>query len=307
MRTFALMTATISVLVGAADRSLAAAEAQRVSFQTEDGVTIVGDYYTLKTDGQTKTPVAILLHMYKQTRQTWKPLIPALREAGFAVLAIDMRGHGESIEPIAMRLAARAEQRDNRLFAAMDKDVAAAYNWLAREHEDSVDLARLAIVGASVGCSVAIDYASGDKSVDVIVCMTPGMSYMGINSSRHIKRYGDRPILLLAAEDERRDAEALGKLASKATVTIVPTDGARPKELHGTRMFGRVKEVDKQITGFLLKHVGKPTKDPVVASIHSNVYHNPDSPYVDRIKPTNKRWFSTAKEAESRGLRASKR
>jgi len=296
---------TAAMAIGWATRVYAAPpRPERVRFVTEDGVVIVADYYAPKDD---KAPLAILLHMYQRDRKTWRPLVPALHEAGFAVLAIDMRGHGQSTEPASMRLAERVQQRDRRLFADMDKDVAAAYAWVAREQADRVDLSRFAIVGASVGCSVAIDYASRDKSVDVVVCMTPGLRYLGINSERDIRRYGDRPILLLAAEDEKRAAEVLGKLAARATVTIVPRQGGPTGALHGTNMFGRVEDIDKRIVAFLLKHIGQPAEAPVVASIHSRVYHKPDSAYADRIKPANKRWFSSAAEAEARGLRASKR
>ena len=80
-------------------------EPKVVTFATEDGVEIVADYYA--PTGPAAAPVVILLHMYRSDRAAWKPLMPALHEAGFAVLAIDMRGHGDSIKPETQNLRRR--------------------------------------------------------------------------------------------------------------------------------------------------------------------------------------------------------
>ena len=128
---------------------LAAAEepvAQRVEFKTDDGVTIVGDYYP--PTGPEAAPAAILLHMYRQDRTTWKPLVGPLHGAGFAALAIDLRGHGESTKPEDMRLTRHVSERDPKLFNAMHRDVAAAVKWIRAQPD--VDQAKLVLVGASI-------------------------------------------------------------------------------------------------------------------------------------------------------------
>ena len=67
----------------------------RVEFTTSDGIAIVGDYWT-PLDMSKPAPAVILLHMYKSDRSAWLPLVLALEEAGFAIMTIDLRGHGES-------------------------------------------------------------------------------------------------------------------------------------------------------------------------------------------------------------------
>jgi pimeloyl-ACP methyl ester carboxylesterase len=275
---------------------------------TEDEVEIHGDYAPPRSGRDEKAPAAILLHMYKQDRTTYAPLIPHLHKAGFAVLAIDMRGHGESTGPPEAELAERVEKRDSRLFGVMDRDVGAAYLWLAGQPE--ADLTRFVLVGASVGCSVALEYAARDRSVDGVVCMTPGTKYLGIDSVRHAKKYGERPVLLLASEAERRAVDELAKHLPEATVEIAGSGTQAPPDdptaLHGTRMFGRVPGIEQTITEFLLKAAGGETAEPVVASIKSNVYHVPDSGFARMIKDENRRWFSSAEEAAGRGLRPPK-
>jgi len=279
------------------------AEARSVSFHTEDGVVIVGDYYAPEPKSDEKAPIVILLHMNRCDRSTWKPLVPYLHAAGFAVLAIDMRGHGESLEPKAFNLKQRVEKGDSKLYQAMHQDVAAAYVWLAAQ--ENVDPARFALIGASVGCSVALDYAARDRSVDAIVCLTPGTNYLGLDSTGPIRRCESRSILMLTAKAEAGAANELRRIAAQASVQVMD-DGRADGDgqaLHGSRMLGKVKDIEKTIASHLVRAVGGPPKEPVVASVHSDIYHVPGTSHARRIKTENLRWFSSAAEARARGLR----
>lgn len=272
----------------------------RAQFTTADGVAIVGDYWTPIEMGK-PAPVVILLHMYNSDREAWTPLIPALEEAGLAILAIDLRGHGASLQPEERKLAQKVKQRDPDLFRNMYKDVLGAYEWLRRRSE--VDLSRIALVGASVGCSVALDYAGRDKSVDVLVLMTPGKDYLGLDSMKHIKDYGDRPMLMLTSEEEKdKGASALAELAARSQLKVYTETG-----IHGTQMFGKVADVNKDIGEFLKTAVGPASDELVYASVNGEVYHAAGSHTLKQIKPENLRVFSSAAEAEQRGLRRSKR
>ncbi len=219
------------------------ASAEVVKFTTDDGIKIVGEFWRpASTEGD--APVAILLHMYRSNRAAWKPLVPKLTDAGFAVLAIDMRGHGDSVEPKSKDLARRVQKRDPSLFKAMHHDVAAAQAFLAKQK--GTDMSRVALIGASVGCSVAIDYAARSSSVDVVVCMTPGTGYLGVDSTKPIIKLGDRPTLLLATEDERQATDELCRLNSKVTCEIVGKG-----RVHGTHMFGKIAGIEKRIVDFV--------------------------------------------------------
>ena len=275
-------------------------EPARIKYTTSDGVTIVGDYWT-PIDMDHKAPVVILLHMYRSNRHAFEPLVPALEQAGFAILTIDLRGHGESIEPESRMLPKKVRDRDAALFRAMYRDVAGAYNWLQQRPE--VDLSRLAIVGASVGCSAALDYAGRDRSVDVLALMTPGKDYLGLDSTAHIKKYLQRPVLMLSSEEERSaGTDLLASLAPGTEVQIYTQT-----DIHGTDMFGKVKGVEQRVADFLKSHVGGASTEVVHASVKSNVYHQSGSRVALQIKKDNLRIFSSAAEARSRGLRASKR
>jgi pimeloyl-ACP methyl ester carboxylesterase len=278
---------------------LHAGEPHRVEYTTSDGVVIIGDYWMPK-DASAPAPAVILLHMYRSDRSAWRPLVPVLEEAGFAVLAIDMRGHGESIKPEDRKLEKRVRDRDPVLFRAMHRDVFGAYRWLQQRPE--VDLSRLAIVGASVGCSVALDYAVRDKSVDTIVLMTPGENYLGVDSVEDIKQYGRRPVLMLTSEEERTNGtQALSELAREVELKTYSQAG-----VHGTKMFGKVPGVRQFMAAYLKKNIGSQSTDAVFGSVNSDVYHPAGSAEIERINDENRRIYSSAIEAERRGLRPSK-
>jgi pimeloyl-ACP methyl ester carboxylesterase len=278
---------------------------KQVKFTTEDHLVIAAGFVPPLTKKDTKAPIVVLLHMYKSDRSAYTPLIGPLHGAGFAVLAIDLRGHGDSVGPPDMKLIDRVAQRDRDLFKQMRKDVDAAYQWLREQRE--VDLTRFVIVGASVGCSVALDYASRDQSVDGIVCMTPGTLYLGLDSLSHVAKYGQRPLLLLASEPERSASDQLAQAARQATVKVFPDQPALgPMGLHGTRMFGKAAGIEKLIVDFLIASAGQPSDSPVVASIRGQVYYDPDSSYARKLSPKNLRWFSSPAEAEARGFRPPK-
>jgi alpha-beta hydrolase superfamily lysophospholipase len=273
-----------------------AAERQVVTFETFDGEVIHGDYYACKAT-ETAVPMVILLHMYRSDRTAFAPLIEPLHEAGFAVLALDLRGHGESARE---KTRARVMAAETAVFEEMYEDVRAAYDWLVKQED--IDRSRFALVGASIGCSIALDYAVEDRSVDVIVCLSPGTGYLGLDSKADMRNLKGRKIWLLGARNakEEQAIETLKALGAGVEAELVAGDH------HGTHMFGQVPEIEKRIADYLKKHVGGPTQTTVYGSIRSAIYHLPGSGWIERIKPWNLRHYSSAAEAESRGLRAAK-
>lgn len=208
-----------------------------VTFQTSDGVQIEADWYPAKVEAGEKSPVAILIHMYPATRSSWKPMVPLLRkDLGISVLAYDIRGTGGSTKPAAMELEKKYKERDKDHFASADQDAIAAYQWLSQQ--SNVDASRLIVIGASVGCSIGLEFASQGIDVKGVACLSPGTNYMGIDSISHIKALKDRntKVLLISPNGEYEAVEALLKATDGG-------DYAKGKkypggrENHGTAMF----------------------------------------------------------------------
>jgi pimeloyl-ACP methyl ester carboxylesterase len=274
----------------------AALEPKPVTFPAADGFRISADYYPPPVAEARAAPLAVLLHGYAGDRKGWPDLLVPLHEAGFAILALDLRGHGDSSTTESHQAV---EKREPELFKRMQNDVLGAYQWLVEQPK--TDRARFVLVGADVGASIALQYAAKDRSVDAVVCLSPGLNYLGLDSSGDIRQITGRPILLLATEDER---DAPYTLEQKTTGVSVRVFHAKPA--HGTELLQRVPDVARDIASFVRSAAGEPSPDVVYGSIESNIYHAADSGWRDRIAAKNLRYYSSPAEAEARGLRPSR-
>ncbi len=68
----------------------------RFSCVIEYGVMLVGDRYA----GENGKPIVLLLHMLGRNRKDYAVLIPLLQKKGFEIVAVDLRGHGDSARRI---------------------------------------------------------------------------------------------------------------------------------------------------------------------------------------------------------------
>jgi len=228
-----------------------------VTFQTADGVTIEADYYPVKVDAGKKTPVAILIHMYPADRSSWKSFVPALRKAGIAALAYDIRGRGGSVKPAGKKLRQGYDNRDPAHFKNAWKDAQAARKWLSRQK--NIDGRRTVLIGASIGCSIALEQASRDAKIKGVVCLSPGVDYFGVDSIAHIKKCSTIPILLLSPEGEFAAVRELVK-ASGGRAKAGKYPGSH--EHHGTGLLEAKygKKVRRRIIKFVKKSLGIKSK-----------------------------------------------
>lgn len=273
----------------------AAVEPRPVTFPATDGLRLAADYYPPPVANREPAPMVILLHGAGADRHVWEPWIPPLHESGFAVLALDLRGHGDSATTETRQAVAdgRAD-----VFRHMQEDVRGAYDWLAQQ--PGLDRARFALVGAELGCSVALQYAAKDRSVDAIVGVAPVLSEHGLDAAGDISQITGRKVLLLAAEGQRDAPYTLQQRGRGVDVRLLAEAGTTSRLV--SLPAGHVAEAAR----FLRTAVGDPTATVVYGSINSHIYHQPESAWVERILPTNLRYYSSAQEAESRGLRAAR-
>ena len=128
---------------------------------TADGLQLALTYYPgLK--GRESIPI-VLLHGWKESRNEFKDLAPALQRLGYAVIVPDLRGHGESTR-------VKGAQRDETLNALkmppsqfglmVVEDMKAVKDFLwARNNAGELNIDKLCLVGAEMGASVALNFA----------------------------------------------------------------------------------------------------------------------------------------------------
>jgi alpha-beta hydrolase superfamily lysophospholipase len=201
-----------------------ASAAQRVTFRTDDGVTLSGTWYEPSTR---VGPAVILVHMLTRTRREWEAIAQRLSSEGIGALALDLRGHGESG-------AGPAGPPDRVDYSAMVLDLRAARRYLAQRSD--VQQTRVGVAGASLGANLAALLASADSSIASVALLSPSLDYRGLRIEAAARKI-TRPMLLVAGDDD--------PYASRSARDLQKAGGG-PRELlilkqagHGTAMLGR--------------------------------------------------------------------
>ncbi len=201
----------------------------RVEITTDDGVVIVGEH----REGPSGGPAVLLLHMMPATKESWEPLADALAGRGFSTLAIDLRGHGESVRGAGKRKLDYRDFSDEEHRAKM-KDVEAAMRWLEGR---GIDPSRIGLAGASIGANLSIAYAGGHGAVPAVVALSPGLDYRGVATEAAAAAMPrERKLLLAASEEDEYAFSSVHALArAKADAELQELKGAG----HGTTMLER--------------------------------------------------------------------
>ena len=178
----------------------------KVILTSPDGVRIVGSLYeTFKQN----SPAVLLLHQWQSDRHSYDDLAKQMQSRGFNVLTIDGRGFGESVKTADGKNV--SPSRTDEAVRGMLGDVATAFDFLAKQK--NVNPNKIGIVGASYGSSLAIIYAADNPKVAAVALLSPGLNYFGnMKTEPAVKKYGDHPLFLVAAEDDTESADAVRKL-----------------------------------------------------------------------------------------------
>ena len=215
---------------------------EKVTFTTSDGVKIVGDWHEAEGDR-----FALLLHMMPATKESWKSFAEALNKEGISCLAIDERGHGESVETESGETLDFEKIEDH---SVKDLDVAASLEWLK---EKSVALDKLAVVGASVGANLTIRALARHSEIRVGVALSPRIDARGTTASDAMGEIKDNQKVLLCSstEDDPASFSAINELHElnrDHSFRIVLENAG-----HGTTMFESDPEFMRQVVEWISK------------------------------------------------------
>lgn len=208
-----------------------------ISFQTKDGVKIIGDFY----DAKSKKSV-LLLHILPGNRHDFDEFAELLFKNGYNVLNIDERGHGES-QAWPGEMGSWQEFVDAD-YDKMIYDVEAAANWL----KVRIPNTELAVIGGSIGANLALLYGA-KTSPKIVVALSPGLNYKGIKTEIASRNFR-KNLLFVASKDDNysfQSCERLFEISAAATKKFIKYEDAG----HGTRMFNSESELKQRILDFL--------------------------------------------------------
>jgi alpha-beta hydrolase superfamily lysophospholipase len=199
---------------------------EKVTFITEDNITITGNYW----DGGENT--ILLLHMMPAVKESWNTFADILHKQGWSVLAIDERGHGESTKSGTLDYAKFSDTEQQQKIL----DVRAAHNWLVSNNRNLT-----AIVGASIGANLALQHQI-EKGILQTILLSAGFDYKGIETKSLVQKLANpQRVFFAGAKLDKLSgnytcAEVAEKLFEIAPISEKESFVSET-EAHGTNLF----------------------------------------------------------------------
>ncbi len=213
----------LALLGGAAN-----AASDRVTFRTDDGVQLAGTWYE---PAFRPAPAVILVHMLHRSRRDWDGVASRLAAAGIGALAIDLRGHGDS---------GGVSTADPPDYSPMVLDLAAARRFVASRVQG-----RIGIAGASIGANLAVLAAAADPTIASLALLSPSLDYRGLRIEAAMRKYGERPALLVSSDDDPYATRSVKDLEKDGGGTREPL--LLSQAGHGTTMIGRSPDLARAL------------------------------------------------------------
>lgn len=219
---------------------------------TEDKYRVAAWYWPSRQGDEGPAPGVICLPMRGHDKSTYGALAPKLVEEGYAVIAIDFRGHGETLDPENRPVPLDALTEAD--YQHMLRDVAAAHQYL--DDQPQVDGERVGIVGASIGANLAIIYAAADLRVRTVVALSPGLDYKGLRPTEALEGFSTRALYLAAARGDKYSYDSCLALKEAATLADPVSLREFAGKDHGTNLLKAHPGFDDTIaSGWLLNHL----------------------------------------------------
>lgn len=273
-------------------------EAENVKLQTRDGVELSATYYPSPnakdpTLGKQVTPV-VLLHDEKDTQGMFSSLAAKLQAMGrgrdeptFAVMTVDLRGHGASTRQTApngqtRQLDAAKLGRGDILAMALDMEAVRGF-LVGKNDEGELNLNKLCLVGVGLGATVAVNWAAKDWSapplligkqgqdVKALVLVSPQWKYRGIMMQQGLQspalKKGAVWLLIYGEQDSEQTADArriyrqLERFHPEPENAQAPPSGLAQLPIRNSSLSGSA----------LVNQIGRPIEDSIVEFLTTQV------------------------------------
>lgn len=200
------MRAWIVLAALAAGAGLGCGPASFGGFRTSDGFTIAADLH-LPDDATGPAPLVVLAHQLYRDRHSWDPLVPRLTGRGYAVLAVDLRGFGESTREAASPAELTETARSHLYLDLLDAIQAV-------RGRNGVDASRVVVMASGVSVGAAVQCARRDDSVRGLV-LFPGLIEQ--DGRDWLLERPEFPLLLISAASEVRGRDLVRQYAARFT------------------------------------------------------------------------------------------
>lgn len=188
---------------------------KEIEVQTKDARVIKATLSYVDIPGLKSYSTVVLLHSLGYTSETWGNLVSDLNNAGYAVIAIDFRGHGKSIYDTSFKkkpwiyFTPKAYQK-------FPSDVITVLNETKKQYK-MVSLNNMAIVGADIGANTAVLVADElSKKPKTLVLISPTTSFKGLYIPIALADMGYIPVLAMVSTKDKyclKEEQSLAKFS----------------------------------------------------------------------------------------------
>jgi len=221
---------------------------KKFDVETDDGF-ILKAYLSYPKTRLHKYPVVILLHSLGDNYTSFSHFEKRLNYAGFAVLGMDLRGHGRSV--YTKNLKQRAWQYFKYdTYALYPTDVLSVMKFIQSKYK-KIDFSNYAIVGGDIGANTAVLVA---KTLPIkpkaLILFSPMMKFKGLYIPVAMTEIGLTPILALASETDKTSMTEQMRLAkfAQGNFDVINT----PKGGAGISLLKSYPELEYQLTLWLI-------------------------------------------------------
>lgn len=238
-------------------RSLASME--KIFLTTKDNVKIAADYRNVDIL-KYQQPIGwlVLTHMMPATKESFQRLAEEFQNIGHESIAIDLRGHGESITRTNTDYTrTNTEKLDYRNFSDSEHqksilDLEAGVDYLIKERKATPD--KISFVGASIGANLSLQYISEHQEFKTAILLSPGLNYRGIKTELMVKNLKTgQKVFFVSARDDGDNAEENQKLYDSTPANIIKKIKIYETGGHGTDILKNQTELLNLITDFALE------------------------------------------------------
>ena len=193
-------------------KAKAASSAGKVELTAEDKRKLSASFWAPK-DPKGAAPAAVLVHDAGSNRAELAELGERLWKQGFAVVAIDLRGHGESLGSDKAWDAVPEEERARAWTFAL-RDVKAAADWITEQ--PGVHGSNLSLLGDRAGATLVARYAQRDDNVRCLVLLEPKQETLGFQLAKDVAALGGLPTCIVACKETCATAQSIADSGAAA-------------------------------------------------------------------------------------------
>lgn len=212
--------------------------------KTSDGINIAYDLYNVANP----KGYIVLAHMMPATKESWKNFAGELQKNGYASIAIDFRGHGQSAGgPDGYKNFTDQEHQKSIL------DLNAAVEFLKSQ---GIKPKNIYLAGASIGANLSFWCLKDHSEIAGAILFSLGLNYKGVLTEPLASKISPKQkVLMVASQDDERSAGNATDMAKKlkdllpvktiSELIIYETGG------HGTDLLIAHPELSERILQFL--------------------------------------------------------